>query len=109
MQCSPMDPVWRRGGPSPPDWLATPSQLVDFAVMRELCLGAAVFPSQGTRLQGGTPQATTQHGELRGRQSCDETSALLLNWSSHQQLVNWGYTTAHRGVTQGVCAIMPKP
>ena len=23
---------------------------------------------------------------------------------SDQQLVNWGYTTAHRGVTQGVCS-----
>lgn len=26
------------------------------------------------------------------------------NWGSNQQLVNWGYTTAHRGVTQGVCS-----
>ena len=32
--------LYGAGGPTnPPDWLAMPSQLVDFAIMRELCLG----------------------------------------------------------------------
>ena len=102
--------LYGAGGPTnPPEWLGTPSQLIDFAVMRELCLGMTVtssLPDAGHQApRRAHPKQQLSMGTLGEDNHVMELACIANKFSSsNQQLVNWGCTTAHRGVTQGVCS-----
>ena len=71
------------GLPSPPGSLATPSQLIDFAVMREFCLGMTVassLPLAGHQtLVRHTPTNNSAGRPWGKRFICPNQQAVLVN------------------------------
>ena len=103
------DPVWRRGGANPPV-LACHALSAHRLRSHERVMLGYDCDQQSSRRRAPGSKAAHPKQQLsvetlvgnnyvkRASMHCKEISGL------NQQLMNWGYTTAHRGVTQGVCS-----